>query len=67
MVDDNEEDSKSVQKKRVRELEPGMKLAREVRSDQGHRLFEKGDQLDEEKIRKLEDWKIRLVHVYEEK
>lgn len=57
------EQSKDPDQKRVRELSPGMKLARDVHSDDGSQLFQSGDTLSSSDIEKLENWNIRLVYV----
>ncbi len=54
--------TKGVQK-RVRELSPGMKLAKPAHSRSGSRLFDEGTKLTGADIDKLKNWNVRSVYV----
>jgi hypothetical protein len=49
---------------RVRNLKPGLILARPVDSDEGCRLLPKDTVLNQNDIQRLEGWKKRIVYVY---
>lgn len=48
---------------RVRQLSPGMVLAREVHTDDGSQLFQSGRQLSMEDIDRLNRFDIRAVQI----
>lgn len=50
---------------RIRELEPGLVLARAVHSSDGTRLKQAGEQLDEEDVNRLRRWKTGSVYVFD--
>lgn len=59
------EDLPPVVRKRVRELEPGMVLARPIHSSNGCRLKQAGDSLDPEDVERLRRWKTGTVYVFD--
>lgn len=64
MPSEEEEQARPVRRYRVRELEPGMVLARNVHSSDGCVLLSEGDQLDIQDIERLKRWKKSYVYVY---
>ncbi|GEM_PF-6896200 len=57
--------TKGVQK-RIRELAPGMELAKAAHSRSGSRLFDEGVTLSGADIDKLKNWNVRSVYVVPE-
>ncbi|MGM0380573.1 MAG: hypothetical protein ACQEP7_01155 [bacterium] len=52
---------------RIRELQPGMVLARTVYSRDGCPLLHEGKELTEKDIERLENWRQRFVYVWPDK
>lgn len=58
-------DLPDILKVRIRELEPGLILARAVHSSDGTRLKQAGETLDQEDVERLQRWKTGSVHVFD--
>jgi hypothetical protein len=52
-------------RRRVRELEPGMVLARPVYSSEGCRLMQAGEPLDPGAVERLKRWKTGTVYIFD--
>ncbi len=55
---------KAALQKRIRQLEPGMVLARTVYSSDGCPLLHEGQELSRREIERLEQWRKRYVYVW---
>lgn len=60
-----EQDMPDIIEMRIRDLEPGLILARAVHSRDGTRLKQAGERLDERDVKRLQRWKTGSVHVFD--
>lgn len=60
-----EQDMPDIIEMRIRELEPGLILARAVHSRDGTRLKQAGERLDERDVERLQRWKTGSVYVFD--
>jgi hypothetical protein len=59
------DDLPPVVRKRIRELEPGMVLARPVHSSNGCRLKQAGEPLDSEDVKRLQRWETGTAYIFD--
>lgn len=61
----SQDDAPDIIKVRIRDLEPGLFLARAVHSKDGTRLKQAGERLDEGDVERLQRWKTGSVYVFD--